>query len=528
MLQAGVEGLSATSTDTFLDALRSVCTECLDKLQQYRSSSAHQNLLELPSANGAIRSSQDTSRTDNTSQISFSAVEATSKMLDTILSGPSTLPVPDVSLQATLVQALAPSNGKEGRQRKGASTSARRWILASLLKHYLGDSACFGQQTINGSVRYASSTADDAAIRAYFSRSGSASTPSSPPAISVSNPVNESLPKRSDSLRSTNTHISLDPAAEAEAQQARRDDKLRWLFGENVSTKSLTIAKSYTGTTPTILSPSSPFAPPSPGKYSRLNHHRPEALRFPSTGMQGGDRAPLSPPHRRAWSAGSEGTFRTAGASPSEPSFSPALGGGFPRSPVAAAGPTQDILFTQQGGSRTPLTGSSSSDDMASITTRNPNDSSAGLGNSLTRFSSIDTTDSSTALLGAHRRIPSSGSGGTPLEIPYRGPFQSGLIRLDEGPEGSPPNAGLSTWGTSGKGLNRSNSTSSVRSEPAFERRDQLPLPPTVNVMTPREKQSMVRKSRKLKAVLGEGVDDAQFMQLQQARGKSEIVAQRQ
>lgn len=502
---AGQDEVSAPCTDdAFLTALRSVCTECLDKLVEYRSASPFQQSLL------ALAGAKDTQ--DNGSQESFSAVQATSDLLAAILGSCNTLPEPDIGLQASLVQALVSktSIAVEGMKPKIrlASVSAKRWMLASLLKHYLGTGPGFGQHnSASGAVRYAIADRDDAAIRVFFSRPGSISIQAATPTIMVPASLVDGRPKRSGSVKSTDTQLSLDAAAKAEAQQTRRDDKLRWLFGENVSSKTLAIAKSYASTSG-VLSPTSPFMPPTPGKYSRLNHRRPDALRFPGAAVPI-ERAPLSPPHRRAWSAGSESTFRTAGVSPSEPSFSPTMGQGLVRRPSAGlAG------LTPQEGNRTPTTQSSSNDDLDSLATGTPNNSGTDSRNSLTRFSSIDTCDSSSALLsGQHRRFQSSG-GNHLSEVPYRGPFQSGLVKLDEASESSPPNT-LTVGNLVGNKLHRSNSTSSTRSEPPFQRREDLPLPPTTNVLTPKEKQNLVRKSRKLKAVLGDGADEARLMQKQ-------------
>lgn len=505
-------------------------------------------------------------------------------------------PSVDLSLQATISKALrdrregkpAKDHNANGSAPRKSNVGVNRWILASLLRHYLGSG--FGQYTVEGRtayaskiVRYAAQDADDIAIRSYFARrrgkdaasisgqqtpafylhengisrheghahiySQTESTATVPfPSSSTSTYFTESDGHDTPSGFHTNsattaidamgsaTPTNLSPTspdltAKAERDAARRGEKLRWLLGEPMPSMPLrrnaTTQASGTSFRPTT------YSNPQAASSSLLTR------RDVADGVQLLSLAPSSiektpgpssdiSPHRRAFSAGSMGSLTSA--SPHRATFglaSPSYLRTFNVSTTAMP------LSRDINASDARRHSKNDSGDVSIISPFLQDSSGPYSGTSFTsRADSLDTYDSHTRLLHASTStLASSGNRDNANRRTYHGTYSGMNInsvsttRLSTTLEDvdvhlpeqrttvfgdlvpTPPllTASMTQPIPPAKTRRRSSTDVLITYGRQSDTTSNVSaaLPPTTNELTTQEKQSLVRKNRKLRAVLG-------------------------
>lgn len=396
----------------------------------------------------------------------------------------STLPEPNKLLQATLRRALAetqpsraptPSSPVRPSMKKASElpidVGVQRWALSCLLHHYLGED--FGQiKQDDGVTSYARDERDDLAIREFFP---------DPRRFSV---VDAELSPSTQSIESMG-HAQ-EAGMSALLDTSKRDDKLKWLLGEFVPTHTvrrrnpLPPASASAGASrrngrsqrmvarsPTAYQPRRSFAADqgwlSDAEIEEVIHLR----RSSSTGMG----PPLSPPHRRAWSADSDMTniLKTGEAS--------SLG--------SIKSPSQAYTHTRE------------SFDTTSTSARDWNG-----GASLSRIDSYDTYDSQSHLIAHRHRLSEASDSRTSHKA------QIDTVK-DTSPKHSPKQAAgadlLDFARSSRPFMNLSSARPSVDSvQPVSALASMDILSPTTNDLSAQDKQNLVKKNKKLVAMLGE------------------------
>lgn len=318
----GAGDLSYSQAETIL---RLASLEALRWLQQVRDSEEHLLIKQAYSTSaGTVHSRGDSAFKEEATQARDLDHDATGRQTDglPVLNNSidfSTLPTPNRLLQATLRRALeecqasrasTPSNPMRPIGRKSSvlpvDVGIQRWALSSLLHHYLGED--FGQvRRDDGVTLYARDERDDLAIRELFP---------DPRRFSV---VQAELASISPSTESTDQpQQSETPASHDEIN---RDDKLKWLLGEAVASHTLRRTSPLPG--PLALPSQTKVSQrrsrmvarsPTAGGFRRNILHDQEWLsdadglekintrRRSSSALS----EPLSPAHRRAWSAGTD------------------------------------------------------------------------------------------------------------------------------------------------------------------------------------------------------------------------------
>lgn len=401
----------------------------------------------------------------------------------------SSLPEPNRLLQSTLARALSetrasrastPSNSTPAPLKKSSElpidVGVQRWALSSLLHHYLGEG--FGQiKQDDGVTSYARNEKDDIAIREFFP---------DPRRFSLAEAELESISPTSPSIASSLGH-GADASLSSLVDASKSDDKIKWLLGEFVPSHIIhrrtplpAITNSSSGTTkgsvnhgrmiarsPTAYQPRRRYIAEqdylSDAELQEVVHYRRRSSSARSV--------PLTPPHRRAWSADSDlanlrnenGAGSPANAYPSNrESFDTSLHRG-----------------EWQGGS------------------------------SLSRMNSYDTYDSQASLI--TQKFVASDANEGPFTYTPRAP-------LDTVEDHSPDNSPTALQGPLARDTLTSSarpfmnlyiarpSSESVRSEPTNPCM-RIALP-TTNDLSAEDKQHLVRTNRKLKAMLGELVLD--------------------
>lgn len=228
----------------------------------------------------------------------------------------STVPLPNKLLQSTLARALS-----EGQASRAATPTTpmrlntkksselpvdvgvQRWALASLLHHYLGEG--FGQvKQADGVTSYSRDDKDDIAIREIFP---------DPRRFSL---VEADLSPCSPSISSSLAHGQESIATTSMLDSFQRDDKLKWLLGEFVPTHTVR-RRTPLPAEPSRTSPrGNRMVARSPTAYQPRRRHMHEQDYLSDADLQevvyqrrrspSSKSAPLTPPHRRAWSADSE------------------------------------------------------------------------------------------------------------------------------------------------------------------------------------------------------------------------------
>lgn len=607
--------LSDTSVQATRDALTKCAEEAMEWLSNWRSTEGaplldtfNQDAVAIHDQIGTLRKLLQTGIATSTEGSTLPEVDASlmatiSQALSDARSSISSDSAHDASLSSNRSsRAFSPTHAvNAGMSGRGYNTAMKRWILASLLKHYLGDE--FGQRNVSpdallaqvisvdsatdtiastssssegakksSSVRYAKDDKDDAAIRKFFSSSSSSSTApgpehdrSSPPAYSTiisSNPfsavtsVDSAISGGSSTagvdVSSPTSPGGLEASLQADLLKVRRDDKLRWLLGEAVPQHASTTIRQRPLTSTSMKMPSlarthsevEAITQKKIIESDAMNAGKPslslQAQRYqlppsssaPKKRSPAHLRMPLAP-HRRAFSTGS--VLTVSSASPQCATFI---------MPNATNGNATSARPSMSNDLNTSF------DDLASVdsgATGEPRDSSVfNRSTSLYRVESIDTMDSRTRLLsrsmGHSSNYRDNNTGRQQLEtisdhhsqhsedlissrtsndrlmtsLPAsnsnndNGVF-SGLIAAPS-PDRSPPAAGR-------RPSYRRDSASSSKSDSAIPTRSNMqrqysqqgtnvPVPLNANILSKQEKSSLVRKNKKLRAVLGEALDE--------------------
>lgn len=401
----------------------------------------------------------------------------------------SSLPEPNKLLQSTLARALSetqasrtssPSSSTPAPVKKSSElpidVGVQRWALSSLLHHYLGEG--FGQIKQNdGVTSYARNEKDDIAIREFFP---------DPRRFSLAEAELASILPTSPSIASSLGH-GPDASMSSLVDASKSDDKLKWLLGEFVPTHTVrrrtplpAATSSSSGAakgianqgrmiarSPTAYQPRRRFIEEqdylSDAELQEVVHYRRRSSSARS--------APLTPPHRRAWSADS------------------------------------DLAnLRKEDGARSPAN--------AYPSNRESFDASSHRGewqggSSLSRMNSYDTYDSQSRLI-TQKNMASDASEGRFM--------YSQKVPLDTVEDRSPDHSPTVLQGPLARDTMTSStrpfmnlylarpSSESVRPEPANSRT--LIASPTTNDLSAEDKQHLVRTNRKLKAMLGEAVLD--------------------
>ena len=413
------------------------------------------------------------------------------------------MPNIDLSLQATILKAMtaeqssihpvSPTSATErhlGLPRPSwYAIGQTRWILSSLLKHYLGSE--YGQCiTPSGQVRYATDEKDHQAISAYFDY--------------------QKLHTYSDMLgtvlqTTAETSSIVDPAINSEQLATKRDEKLRWLLGEPVNSRlpisDLPLPSAGSGvSTLDITSSEFPSSTSSPGHLYYASSD--ESLVSPDTLS----RVHCPPSTSRSFPS----LFNERASSNSSAVRYYHSSFGKVRHGARRASISSNLLHNDrsppffQTKARGGINGDSSFDDLASIesgTTSSPRGTTAW-----SRHDSISTCNSQTRLVGAShvgdaRHVSRRRSGS---EIVHS--FRKDLPKSADSTE---------VTGRSFRLLahqNKSPRATSVYLEP-FHTGDltvsaSASLPPTTNDLSIEEKRALVKKHKKLRAVLGIHLDE--------------------
>lgn len=469
-------GLPDTEAET---SLRLASVEALRWLQQAKDGDGQLLMKQAPSSSASLDSGPPHEARDP----DHDALEADSHLVVDTSIDFSTLPTPNRLLQATLRRALAESQASRASSpstpirpvlRKSSvlpiDVGVQRWALSSLLHHYLGED--FGQmRKDDGVTSYARDERDDLAIRELF-----------PDPRRFSVVEGEGIPSSPSTASVAHAQQAGVPALQAEL---RRDDKLKWLLGETVASQTVR----RTSPLPGPLASSSQSKPrtrknrmvarsPTASEPRRriFNHQNwlseadSQEMVHARTRTSSASSEPLSPPHRRAWSADS------------------------------------DLSSLKLHGTYIQDRDNDSNKNRAyarqSFDTTSSNAEWRG-GVSLSRIDSYETYNSQSHLIRpghdvneALERFPalSRTFGDTLLEHPTKALPMSGLL---DTPQSSRPFTNLSAVGPWYDSMQPLNSSSAAKG-----------LPSTSNELSAREKQHLIRKGRKLKAILGTEVQE--------------------
>lgn len=418
----------------------------------------------------------------------------------------STLDASDVpELDGSLLDSVSRALGFDSRdlmsQHAGViSVSKRRWILASLLNHYLGHA--FGQHVLpSGQVRYAIEDPDDVAVRAYFSRARRQPVVGDPEPASASTVY--SFPSEQ---QHPDTPTTVSTSVDQESAHRRRQEKLAKIFGEPVPLLKPNKVASAGNVNPqaTRLVAREAGASLSSSHWRSYSHFTPirvSELEGSGTADPHRDAAysafPASP-HRRAFSAGTSSTA-PAGQIDSDRISAQRLH-------KTDAARTIDVSMTAIGNNSpdNPRYHRASLDDAASLDSFHIASGSAWSRPetshlALHRIESSSTLDSQSRLL-PDRVYAQSAALDRWTRHPGDSALHTGQIRYDQSVSESTPRSPPPFSSTH---LARVQASAGRGPAP-----DVPELPPTLNLLSSQEKQSLVRQNRKLRAVLGSDLNE--------------------